>query len=684
MSQFSRRSFLKVSVITGSGLILGCITPASNTKDASDSQAGNLNPHIQISPDNIVTIFAPRPDCGQGVKTALPMIIAEELGCDWKAIKVVQAPANRAAFGNQSVGGSGSVRGSFGAFRVIGATAALMLRQAAAQKWGVPIESTSVENGFVIANEKKLSFGELALDASKLPVPERSVVQLKDPQQFRIIGKPTHRVDSKDIATGQAKFGIDTRIDGMHIAMLARPTEFGAQLESFDEAAAKKVVGVKSVLRMGDRVAVVAISTWSAMSGVKALNAKWTPGTNHTFDSEVLTKRFKDSINPAPAPPENSKSIESTYSLPFLSHAPLEPMNCTAHVKDGACEIWVPTQVPDGAQDQAARQLGIPMDSVELNVTMVGGGFGRRLSTEYVNEAVEISKATGLPIQLLWSREDDLRHDHYRPATFHKLSGSVGSDGMPNSYSHQCVQASGRMRKSAPDAWTDARLSYAIPNAKQQFSDAESPVPIGAWRSVENTYMNFVQEAFFDELCELGGQDPVKARLQMIKNARLRATLEACAGFANWGSPLGANMGRGVACFAGYGSYITQIAEVSFIDGILKIIKVTAVIDCGLAVNPLGVEAQVMGATMDAIATLLHSQITIKNGGVEQSRLSEFGWAHIDDAPEIEVHFIQGGPDPGGIGEVGYPAAGPAVLNAISKATGKRFRDLPIMDSLLE
>ena len=682
MSQLTRRSFLKVTAMAGSGLVLGTLLPAESCKaaDATPGLEASIGSYVHIAPNGEVTITAPRPDCGQGVRTSLCMIIAEELGVDWTTVKVVQAVADNSTFGNQGVGGSGSVRGSFESLRLVGATAATMLKQAGAKKLGVDPGECSIENGMIVCGDKKTGIGEVAEAASRLPVPDPSMVKLKDPSQFAIIGKPTKRVDNAAVVTGKAGFGLDTRVPGMKFAVIARPATFSGQVSSVDDSEALKIPGVFKVFQMGSGVAVVADSTWAAIKGRDALKIEWNTGQSSSFDSAELTKRFQEAVPKFPELPPGTTVIEATYELPYLSHAPMEPMNCTAHVQDDKCEVWAPTQVPDGARAGVARQLSMPLENVTLHVTLVGGGFGRRLSTEYVTEAVAVSKLAGCPVQLLWTRDDDMQHDHYRPATYHALKGSVGSDGQPAAFYHACIMAGGGGRRGDSASWGRSSLVYDVPNAGVQFGNASSPVPTGAWRSVENTYMNLINECFFDELCAAAKKDPVELRMKLMKNDRLKATLAKAAELADWGKSMPKGHGRGVACFSGYGSYITQIAEVEALaDGKFKVLRVVAVLDCGLAVNPLGVEAQIQGATMDGIATLLHSAITIKDGGAEQRSWAEFGWARHSDAPHIEVHLISGSNQPGGIGEVGFPASGPAVLNAIFAATGKRLRSLPIM-----
>lgn len=680
MSQaVSRRTFMKATSAAGGGLMLALMVPACKTEAKAKSKgAGHvMSAFVQVATDGKVTITAPRPDMGQGVRTSLSMIIAEEMGVDWQSVQVVQAPGNGTVYGRQGVGGSGSVSGSFGPLRKVGATAALMVRTAASKKWGVPLEAVSIQNGVVSSGAKKAGIGEFAAAAASVTVPNADV-PLKPKSAYSIIGKPTKRVDNVAVVTGKTVFGTDVRLPGLKHAVLARPLALGSRASSFDDAETKKVPGVLGVYQVGRGVAVVADSTWAAIKGRDALKVAWSEASHPTLTSDEISKSFASAVTAFPEMPAGAAQVvEAVYELPYLAHAPMESMNCTVRLGADSCEIWVPTQVPDRARDSVAQALQMDPAKVTLNVTLLGGGFGRRLSIDYINEAVQLAKQCGGAVQLMWTREDDMRNDNYRPANYHAMKGAVGADGMPVAFYHQLFEAGRNAGQS--DQWGRTRLAYAIPNAGVKEGSVASPVPVGAWRSVENTYLNLVNECFFDELCVAGKKDPVKARLDMMQNTRLKRTLEKAAELAGWDKPLAAGWGRGVACFNGYGSYITQIAEVETrSDQTFRIRRMLAVVDCGLAVNPLGVEAQVQGAMMDAVSTLLHSAITINNGMVVQSTWAEFGWARMRDCPAMEVHIIADGDTPGGMGEVGFPAAGPAVLNAIANATGKRLRKLPI------
>lgn len=678
--KLSRRSVIQAGVAVGGGLMLGCVLPSKKSAASGNGKAATtMNAFVQIDTNGAVTLTAPRPECGTGVKTSLVMLLAEELGVDFESVKVVQATGDGQKFGNQNIGGSQSIRTSWGPLRAAGATAAFMLRQAAAQKWGVDVSQCKVDNGAVVgANSgQRLTFGELAEAASKLPVPERSLLILKSPGEYKIIGKAKKRVDGLDIVTGKAVFGIDSRPKGAKVAVIARPPAFGGRVSKYDEAAAKKVPGVTHVIQTESGIAVVANDTWSAMKGREALNAEFDAGPNGSLTSAELTSRFKAAVQAFPEMPAGAKTLEAVYELPFLSHAPLEPMNCVADVRTDSAEIWAPTQVPDGARGVAAQAAGLSQSQVTVHLPLVGGGFGRRLSNEYVGEAVAISKAVGAPVQVLWTRDDDMRHDNYRPMTYHAMKGGVDADGNIVAFYHQALRA-GSGGRGGSNWSARAQSSYNLPSSGTLGGAVPSSVPVGAWRSVDDTFMGFVTECFFDELCALAKKDPMDTRIAM-SGGRIKACLELAKEKSGWGKPLPAGWGRGVAVYDSFGSTCAHVAEVEVKkDGSVKVHRVVSVAGCGTVINPLGAAAQLEGAISDGIACLLYAQITIDGGGAAESSWGEFGWSRIPDMPKVEVHFLPSQDAPSGLGEPGFPPAGPAVANAIFAASGKRIRKVPI------
>lgn len=681
-SELSRRGFIKGVALSSAGFMLGCTFLRTDTDGnevllhKSPPSASALGVWITIDPTGIITILVSKPDIGQGTRTSMAMLVAEELDVDWTSVRVVQSPTNSGLYGSQGVGGSGSVRGMYNPLRQAGAAARAMLIAAAAKQWGCATNECSTKNGVVLGpGGKTAKYGTLAEAAMSIDLPDGESIQLKDPSSFTIIGKPTKRIDNADIVTGKAVFGQDFSHPAMKVAVVKRPVAFGARVRSFDDSAASKVEGVTKVMQLGSGVAVVANSTHAAFKGREALKVEFEPGAEPNLDSAALLERMKATVVPFPELPASGKLVEASFQLPFLAHATMEPMNALAHVTDGKCEIWCSTQVPDSVQAGVARQLGISAANVLVHVGLCGGGFGRRLNPDYVFEAVTLSKELGVPIKVMWSRDDDMKHDYYRPATFHKLRGAVGSSGEPIAWQHCSIMAGNRQNRREP-VWGQARIPYEIGGAQFLETMCQCPVPIGAWRSVENTYMGFVNESFMDELAAAAGADSVAYRLKYLRNERLRRTLEVCAERARW-EP--GKKGLGVACFAGYGSFCTQIAEVDVSrTGVVKVKRLVSAVDCGVAVNPLGVEAQVEGSIMDGIACALVAEITLENGGVKQSSFRDFEWSHMADTPQMEVHIIPSREAPGGMGEVAYPAVAPAVANAVFSATGKRCRNLPI------
>lgn len=683
MSQaLSRREFIKVTGVAGVAFALGCYLPARSDGRRPRSEAGDYSPNawVRIMEDGSVQIVAPRPDCGQGTRTSLAMMVAEELDADWSRVKVVQADADDRLYGQQGVGGSGSVRGSFMPLRRAGAAAKMMLVSAVAASWHVEPGSCQVKDGIIShPSGRKATFAEAAaLAASASAVPSEDQIRLKEPSEFRLIGKPTPRVDNANVVRGTAQFGLDVRVNGMKRAVIVRPPAFGSTVQSYDERAALAVPGVTRVVPMNSGIAVVGTSSWAVLRGAERLNARFSPGPNAAVNTRSITAAMIAELEPAPAAPASAiATVDAEYEMPYLAHATMEPMNATAHFKGDSCEVWAPTQQPGGCRNAVASALGLSQDKVTVHVTLLGGGFGRRLIQDYAIEAAQLSKAIGEPVQLIWTREDDMKHDYYRPASYHRLRGAVDAQGRPVMWHHQFVQAGGRRGGGRNSG--NAGLPYDLPGATMVRSAAPAPVPTGAWRSVDNTHLGFVNESFFDELARLAKKDPLEYRMGLVMNTRLRRCLEVAAEKSGWGgAALARGRGRGVAVFVGYGSYIAQVAEVR-VDGNdeIHVERVVSVVDCGMAVNPLSVQAQVEGGTMDAIATTLFSAITIEAGGVAESSYADFGWARMADAPQQEVHLISSSAQVGGMGEVGYPAAQAAVANAVLAATGKRLRKLP-------
>ncbi len=674
----SRRDVLRVIGAGTASLVVGCFPRTARAGRVQSPQGFAPSAFVRIDSDGQVTVTASKPDMGQGVRTAFAMIVAEELDADWSKIKVAQAPANSALYGGQGVGGSSSVRSMYGRLRQVGGAARSMLVAAAAQKWGVDAASCRTENGRVIhgASGRSLAYGELASSASLQEMPNGNL-RLKDRSEFKLLGKRTGRVDNRDVVVGKAVFGMDADVPGAAIAVIARRPAFGASLNAFDDAAARKVPGVLDVLRVNSGVAIVAENTWAALEGRKALKVDWSMGPNAALDSAQIARNLKAAVGPHMAMPPGSKIVVATFDFPYLAHATMEPMNAAADVRDGRCTVWAPTQGPDGAQGQVARMLGMRPEDVTVNVTLVGGGFGRRLAQDYIMEAVDVSRQAKRPIKLMWTRDDDMRNDHYRPMSHHSMRGALDAQGIPIGWSHQAISAGGRGRGGTP-TFENAGTNYQIENSGMLRMGVPTPVPTGAWRSVEHTQLDVANECFIDEMAHAAGQDPFEFRRKLIRNARLGAVLDAAAAKSGWGKPLPKGWGRGIACFAGYGSYAAHVVELEIVGDKIRVRRVVCAVDCGLAVNPLGVEAQMQGACIDGLSTALNVEITIERGGVRQGSYVDYAWLRMGESPKIEVHLVESGAEPGGMGEVGYPSVPPAVANAVFAATGRRVRRFPI------
>ncbi|HYL62693.1 MAG TPA: xanthine dehydrogenase family protein molybdopterin-binding subunit [Candidatus Methylomirabilis sp.] len=737
-STLTRRSFLKDSAGAGACLALAFYLPrtrslASGSVPAAPAFAPNA--WLEISGDGAIRIWCGHSEMGQGVRTSLPMLVAEELCCDWRRVEVVQADLDP-KYGNQITGGSGSTRSSFESLRKAGAAAREMLLAAAASQWSIPTNECRAQNSAIIhpPTQRSLQYAQLLAAAAKLSPPENP--PLKSPTEFTLIGKPTRRTDALAKVTGTAKFGMDMSLPGMLFASMERCPAYRGTPRMFNADEVKSVPGVRAVLEVpavhmphqfGEAsgpdsrnyscsgVAVVADSTWAALQARKRLKVEWNEPAVIRESTDTLRQKMielaakpgaviRDDGDFDQAQAKAAKTIEAVYTVPFLAHATMEPINCTAHFRDGECELWAPTQIPDAAAASVARALGIPKERVKVHVTFIGGGFGRRLIQDYAVEAALISREAKAPVKVVWTREDDIQHDFYRPAAYHSLRAGLDAQGNLVSWMHRAASPSigifysGTGISAGEAAGVDALdfPAFSVPNLRLEFAVAETGMPLGYWRSVDDSGNQFVRSCFFDEAAHAAGRDPVEFLLAALGPARKialgqgngtidmgrrRAVVELAAERCGWKSPLPEGRGRGLGVMYGWGTYVAQIAEVTcdLKRGDVRIDRVVCAIDCGLCVNPLGVEAQMQSAINFGLAQALKSEITVSNGRVDQSNFNDYEVLRMNDAPPvIEVHIVRNNERPGGVGEPGVPPIAPAVANAVFAATGKRIRKLPI------
>ena len=723
----SRRAFLKSSALAGGGLVLGLALPlASRAAQAAAAPAQVFNPlaepgsfspnaYVRVGTDDQVTLVVDKSEMGQGVMTALPMLLADEMDADWPRVRLQQAGAHDAykntLLGMQATGGSTSVRSSWLPLRRAGAAARAMLVQAAARRWQVDASACTVSAGVVHGpGGRQARFGELAEEASRLPVPGE--VRLKDPKEFRLIGRPLARVDVPEKTTGQAVFGLDMQLPDMLVASVAQPPAFGATVRGVDDAAARAMPGVHSVHRTSDGVAVLAKDFWTARKGRDALRVDWDLGPNATLDDAGIMELFRKAgeqpgavawkvgegeaaLAPAAAA-EGAKTLRAEYTLPFLAHATMEPMNCTAFVQKDRVDIWGPTQAQTLNQIVAGKIAGLPPHAVHVHTTLLGGGFGRRFEQDFVSQAVELSKASGRPVKVVWTREDDTRHDFYRPANLHRLHAVLDRDGKLQAWAHQIVGPSIFSRvfpQYVKDGVDDSsvqgaiKLPYAMPNAQTRYVLCNTPVPVGFWRSVGHSITAFTVESFIDELAHAAGADPYRFRRDLLVHGdqRALATLDVAAREAGWGKPLPQGHFHGIAMHHSFGSYVTEVAEVSVdAKGQVRVHRVTCAVDCGQVVNPDIVTAQIQSAVVYGLTAALYDRIDLRQGGVVQGNFDKYRMLRIDSAPRVDVHILPSGQAPGGLGEPGTPPIAPAVANAVFAATGKRLRELPLRPELLK
>ncbi len=708
----TRRDFIKVVSVAGGGLLLGFYLPSNEELLAAEpvpATAFAPNAWLRIDVDGTVTITVAKSEMGQGVRTSLPMIVAEELEADWQKIRIEPALTDP-QYGDMGTGGSTSVRESWLPLRKAGAAAREMLVTAAAQTWGVERTTCRAEKGAVVhvPSGRRLTYGQLVEAGAKLPVPADP--PLKEPKDYHLIGTRVRRLDTPEKADGRAGFGMDVKVPGILVATVARCPVFGGKVKSFDATRAMAVKGVRHVVEVpaAAGVAVAADSTWAAMKGREALAITWEEGPSAGLDSATIHRRFEEEGKKAKADvvarsegdaaaalAGAAKKLEAVYEFPFLAHATMEPMNCTADVHKDSAEIWAPTQSPQWAQGEVAKLLGLPPDKVKVHTTLLGGGFGRRAMPDFAVEATHVSKAVGAPVKVVWTREDDMQHDFYRPASFHRVTAGIDASGQLVAWSHRLVAPSvlaqifGIQPKAGEADAADgaAELLYVVPNILVDYVMVNTAVPAGWWRSVYNSQNPFVNECFLDEVAAAAGKDPYELRRQLLKEgSRLRGVLELAATKAGWGKPLPAppaagpaRHGRGIACHFSFGTYIAQVAEVSVAkEGTVRVHRVVCAVDCGRFVNPDIIEAQMESGIVYGLTAALNGAITIEKGRVQQSNFHDYEMLRMDEMPLIEVHIVPSKEAPGGIGEPGTPPIAPAVANAVFAATGKRIRRLPI------
>jgi CO/xanthine dehydrogenase Mo-binding subunit len=699
----SRRRFMQ----TGGALWLAFHVPGAASTESETSFAPNA--YLRVDPRGQVTVIVAYVEMGQGTYTSIPMLVAEELEVSLSSVRVEHAPPDERFYGNpflggiQATGNSNAIRGSWEPMRRAGAVARTLLVQAAAVQWKVEPASCRAEKGAVVhsASGRRLPYGALVAAAAKLPVPAPESVTLKPRERFKLIGTPAKRLDLAGKVNGAAIYGIDAKVPGMKIATLAMSPAFGGRLRNMDDAAAKAVPGVRQIVRLDDAVAVVADHMWAAKQGLAALKIEWEDGANAALSSASLAADMEAASRKPGAVARNdgdfAKALETAatrheavYQAPFLAHATMEPMNCTVHVRKDSCEVWTGTQALTRARAAAAQTAGLPLERVTVHNHLLGGGFGRRLEIDGIVRAVQVAKQVDGPVKVIYTREEDIQHDMYRPYFYDRMTAGLDAQGMPVAWSHR-ITGSSIMARWAPPFFqkgldpetVDGAVEppYALPNMRIEYVHHEPPgIPTAFWRGVGPAHNVFMVESFIDELAAVAGKDPVAYRRALLAaNPRARAVLDLAAGKAGWGKPLAGRAGRGVSLQHAFGSYLAQVAEVEVAaSGEVRVRRVVCAVDCGTVVNPDTVRAQMESGVAFGVSAALREEVTLKGGRVEQTNFGDYRVLRIDEMPSVDVYLVDSREAPGGIGETATACVMPALTNAIFAATGKRIRKLPV------